>query len=274
MPSHVAGINSRQGRIVTGPTAKVTHSLRQHPRRLSRFLDCFYAGHGRPPRGSPAPRDALDRIHGIRDEEVALRERLASAVHQARQDGATWEHIAGALGVSEQSAWDRFGNPQANQATKETPPPLGEAELADALRGRGLQVITQRRVGRYRIDSACWPVAYEVWGSNSRPHGAVDQSRRIVTLIKAGWSVCYWQIGREPADAVAQLLEGYRSLVLSLHAPPYALVRDAEVVAEGWVNDRQLEMVCWPDSEWRAFVASTAATHRAAVSQGDEPQQR
>jgi len=55
-----------------------------------------------------------------------------------------------------------------------------------------------------------------------RPHGLTDQSRRIVTLIRWGWSVCYWKIYREATvpDALVSLLESYRSLVLAMHALP------------------------------------------------------
>jgi hypothetical protein len=143
--------------------------------------------------------------------------------------------------------------------------------LAVGLQGQGLDVVRQLRAGPYRIDVACWPVAYEVWNASVRPHVLTDQSRRISALIRWGWSVRYWKIHREATvpDALVELLDDYQSFVLGIHAPPYAMVRNTEVVAEGWVNDGHLELVYWPDAKWRAFVASTVPARRAAVNGGE-----
>jgi hypothetical protein len=206
---------------------------------------------------------ALDRVRGSQEEEVTARKKLTTAVDDAREVGATWEQIGDALGTTKQSAWETFGQGAKRRARWSAP--HGESELAVALRGRGLDVTRQLRAGSYRIDVACWPVAYEVWNSNSRPHGTPDQSKRITALILWGWSVCYWKIHREATvpDALVELLDDYRRLVLGMHAPPYVMLRNTEVVTEGWVNDGHLELVCWPDAEWRAFVASRAVTQNS-----------
>jgi hypothetical protein len=62
--------------------------------------------------------------------------------------------------TTKQSARERFGH-EADRKTEHSRP-LEESELAVALRGRGLDVARQLRAGPYRIDVACWPVAYAV----------------------------------------------------------------------------------------------------------------
>lgn len=54
---------------------------------------------------STAPLTVIEGITaGVRGMEPPLR----SAVKLARQQGRTWEEIGKALGVSRQSAWERF----------------------------------------------------------------------------------------------------------------------------------------------------------------------
>jgi hypothetical protein len=227
-----------------------------------------------PPGSSPALGTALARVRVLYDEEEAIRQALGLAVGGARRKGATWEQVGHAMRVTKQSAWDRFGHTGRRSPRRQGSPPAGEAELAGALRDRGLDVVQQLRAGPYRIDVACWPVAYEVWNSSTRPHVLIDQTRRIASLINWGWSVCYWKIG-EPmvSDALAEFLEDYRRLVLQVQAPPYVLVSEGEVLTEGWVNDGRLELVCWPDAEWRAFVSSAATTRRAGMAKPAESHQ-
>jgi hypothetical protein len=47
-------------------------------------------------------------ISGITQGMKTMEATLAEAVRLARKQGATWEEIGKALGVSRQSAWERF----------------------------------------------------------------------------------------------------------------------------------------------------------------------
>jgi hypothetical protein len=47
-------------------------------------------------------------ISGITEGFRSLDDTLAEAVRLARKQGSTWEEIGKALGVSRQSAWERF----------------------------------------------------------------------------------------------------------------------------------------------------------------------
>jgi hypothetical protein len=49
-----------------------------------------------------------ERIGATQAAIDQLEATLASAVGEARANGATWEDVAGALGVARQSAWRRF----------------------------------------------------------------------------------------------------------------------------------------------------------------------
>ncbi len=52
--------------------------------------------------------EPLKVISGVTESIKALDGRLAEAVRVARKQGVTWEEIGKALGVSRQSAWERF----------------------------------------------------------------------------------------------------------------------------------------------------------------------
>ena len=51
----------------------------------------------------------LEVIAGIREGIRSLEPTLRQAVSIARQQRFTWEEIGNALGVTRQSAWERFG---------------------------------------------------------------------------------------------------------------------------------------------------------------------
>jgi hypothetical protein len=52
--------------------------------------------------------EPLKVISGVTQSIKALDGTLAEAVRVARKQGVTWEEIGKALGVSRQSAWERF----------------------------------------------------------------------------------------------------------------------------------------------------------------------
>jgi hypothetical protein len=52
--------------------------------------------------------EPLKVISGVTESIKALEGTMAEAVRLARRQGITWEEIGKALGVSRQSAWERF----------------------------------------------------------------------------------------------------------------------------------------------------------------------
>lgn len=54
------------------------------------------------------PGDALPRLERLHRNFILLRRALDDVVLEAREDGATWDEIARALGVSRQAANRRF----------------------------------------------------------------------------------------------------------------------------------------------------------------------
>src|ERR1700683_1322147 len=58
-----------------------------------------------------------DRLVALRSVAVLLGSRRASTVLAARADGMSWQDIAGLLGMSRQSVWDRYA------AEDHNPPP-------------------------------------------------------------------------------------------------------------------------------------------------------
>lgn len=68
---------------------------------------------------------------------------------------------------------------------------LGEAELADLLRARGLNPVPQVAVGTHNIDLALEPVAVEVHRRTGHPLLDDRLVDRAAQLVAAGWSVLY-----------------------------------------------------------------------------------
>jgi hypothetical protein len=54
-------------------------------------------------------RGGLDTTQALRMIVDTAQSALTQAVAQARNEGATWEAVARALGTSRQAAWERFG---------------------------------------------------------------------------------------------------------------------------------------------------------------------
>lgn len=55
-----------------------------------------------------ATQTPLDRIETLRDLTTIAEHNTTQAVREARSQGATWEQIAAALGVSRSAAWQRY----------------------------------------------------------------------------------------------------------------------------------------------------------------------
>ena len=60
--------------------------------------------------GSSPVEEVLAHLSDLASASAELEERLAAAVNEARLVDATWEQIGLALGVTRQSAWQRFSN--------------------------------------------------------------------------------------------------------------------------------------------------------------------
>jgi hypothetical protein len=60
----------------------------------------------------------LDAVRGIRDCLEGIESGLRANVARARQAGHSWQEIADALGVTKQSAWERFGSSQDEERSR------------------------------------------------------------------------------------------------------------------------------------------------------------
>ena len=61
------------------------------------------------PPPKPDPTDALEAVTEADRAYVAARDHLDAAVAAARANGASWQQIGRALGITRQWAWQRFG---------------------------------------------------------------------------------------------------------------------------------------------------------------------
>lgn len=140
----------------------------------------------------------------------------------------------------------------------------GEYAVAQGLLGEGLaDVDTQHRVGKYLIDCAVWPVAYEVWSTSTTPHRVEGQRRKIIALAEAGWCVCYLHmhttgyyrhIDGQVFPALVQLWE----IAKDGHVPAYVRVHHRDMSTAGWLDDGQLVIGEWTTEPWSTVVASQA----------------
>jgi len=67
------------------------------------------AGDGLPDVGHVSRKAPLQRLEKLRRLRVDVDRHTRSAVRAARAEGASWETVGRALGVSRQTAWERFG---------------------------------------------------------------------------------------------------------------------------------------------------------------------
>ena len=79
---------------------------------------------------------------GVRDTAERL---LVAAVQQARDDGASWQTIGDALGVSRQAAFQRYGRPPVDPRTGE---PMSREPLPEAA-ALAAEVIDDLAVGKW-----------------------------------------------------------------------------------------------------------------------------
>lgn len=130
----------------------------------------------------------------------------------------------------------------------------GEYDVIMALLEQGLPDITaQHKVGRFLIDAACWPVAYEVWTTSTRPHKVKGQLRKIIALIEQGWTVCYLHTHRDPAGwldpQIFPALAGLWRCAGQGEAPQYVYVHRRVFASVGLV-DGELVMSPWTEGQW------------------------
>ena len=65
-------------------------------------------------------RDPLERISQLHDLSAEVDRALRLAIEQARESGHSWAAIGRAMGMSKQSAWERFGR-ERRQAQPKVP---------------------------------------------------------------------------------------------------------------------------------------------------------
>ena len=58
----------------------------------------------------PRLKGGVDTVQGLRMIAQTAESAQRQAVAQARAEGATWEQVARALGMSRQGAWERFAS--------------------------------------------------------------------------------------------------------------------------------------------------------------------
>ena len=79
--------------------------------------------------------DPLELVRAAHEVQGMAEALLAAAVHQARDEGRTWQEIGGVLGVSRQAAFQRYGKPidPRTGETMNTTALAGADELAAAV---------------------------------------------------------------------------------------------------------------------------------------------
>lgn len=96
------------------------------------------------------PPDPLGALRALTSGQAELDELRRATVRRARDDGASWEQVAQALGVSRQSAWEAFTRPVLDAVTKNatanTESGLSEAD-AMALAVSETREVRRRRRG-------------------------------------------------------------------------------------------------------------------------------
>ncbi len=145
----------------------------------------------------------------------------------------------------------------------------GENYLASQLRCVGVKVTQQQPVGRFLIDLAAWPVAFEVWTGGGFPTRSLElQRRRTVSLVEQGWTVAYvktsqrYQTGFSPH--VGRWLKDFRDLNLDGLAPPVVTFRGCGVALEATVIDGDLVHVPHPDPTWQRWADWTRGAEAEA----------
>lgn len=165
-------------------------------KRLGAWLDADVTGLGSRDR-EPDPLDALGDVTHVRRllDEVELR-----AVRCARQRGRSWAEIATRLGMTRQSAWERWRD--LDDAVESAPDPLAELEFG-RVRRRGW-VVVPNVVGLPFEDarSQLTSMGLEAVGSDpdgppiaalAGQHGHVsDQSPEAGAHVPAGSQVILW----------------------------------------------------------------------------------
>jgi hypothetical protein len=84
-----------------------------------------------------AVRDPVARLLVVAELLDGLTVRLAPSVDRLRVEGLTWDEIGGLLGVTRQTAWERFGGraPEADPLPPGTDAPQASSRPAACHRG-------------------------------------------------------------------------------------------------------------------------------------------
>jgi DNA-directed RNA polymerase specialized sigma24 family protein len=84
-------------------------------------------------------RAAADRLARARKQTEKADQALRAAVTQARRDGASWADVGRVLGITRQTAQQRFGRARVPLDPEPTPPPVTRP-----VQGRGKQPRSKR----------------------------------------------------------------------------------------------------------------------------------
>ena len=172
-------------------------AARQARERLARWLD------------SPQPDGALDALADLALLRRALEVAELSAVQAARAAGRSWAEIATMLGVTRQSAWEKWRD--LDEGRRNDPPDPAEAAVVSAA------AALARRRGRVRVPDVLgldWRGANAVLGaaglvavaaeSDPPPEDTVTlQSPEAGAKVAAGSAIRLW-FGRDGGRGVRE----------------------------------------------------------------------
>ena len=159
--------------------------------------------HGQQPRFQRGHADPLQALIDIGIVRRLLDEVELDAVRSARQQGRSWAEIAIKLGVTRQSAWERWRELDEERTAPRTGPPLRPAAPESQERGEGL-VEVPGVVGMPYDDALEMLTAHDLVGVPDDPFGTssaldilqgavvTDQNPDSGVLVRPGTSVTLW----------------------------------------------------------------------------------
>ncbi len=78
----------------------------------------------------------------------------------------------------------------------------GEKLFAELLAERGIATESQKPVGKYNLDLACFPVAVEIHSTPAHPLTLERNRKRMMYLRKRGWRVLFIWLNTRLGDVI------------------------------------------------------------------------